>query len=178
MDKIAIISGKEVTFRSVATLPRMYKMYFQRDFFEDLNLMSDIQYVIKNVLKEGKEENVFEKLAWVMAKSYDPSLPDVERWKATFDEFNMKDVVKEVQGILSVTIGANKQQAKTGTTGTAKTNTELFLIMCKDVGLTNDDLESMTLGMCLDFIDEYLQVKHPDQKPKFINAQQAHFDKF
>ncbi|MFS0819675.1 hypothetical protein ABC382_22660 [Lysinibacillus sp. 1P01SD] len=43
-------------------------------------------------------------------------------------------------------------------------STEQFLVLCKECGLTHDDLETMTFGMCLDYIDEYLKTKNPDNK--------------
>ncbi len=37
-------------------------------------------------------------------------------------------------------------------------------MLCKDVGLTMDDLKKMTLGMALDYIHEYYEMKNPDKK--------------
>ena len=51
--------------------------------------------------------------------------------------------------------------------------------MCKETGLDGDDLEHMTVGMCLDFIDEYTSHKNPDkQKEKTRNATQSDYDSF
>lgn len=48
--------------------------------------------------------------------------------------------------------------------------------MCK---LDSNDLENMTIGMALDYIDEYLEVKNPDKKQSNIRkANQADFDSF
>lgn len=49
--------------------------------------------------------------------------------------------------------------------------------MCKQVKLDNDDLESMTIGNCLDYIDEYIEQKNP-KKSKVRQAQQSDFDNF
>lgn len=38
--------------------------------------------------------------------------------------------------------------------------------MCKEVGLTMADLDTMTIGMTLDYIDEYLALKDPKHKEK------------
>ena len=35
-EKTVVISGKEVRFRSSATIPRLYRMKFKRDIFKDL----------------------------------------------------------------------------------------------------------------------------------------------
>lgn len=49
--------------------------------------------------------------------------------------------------------------------------------MCKEVKLSNDDLENMTIGMCLDYIDEYVEQKDP-KKEKVRQATQDDFDSF
>lgn len=49
--------------------------------------------------------------------------------------------------------------------------------MCKQVKLYNDDLENMTIGMCLDYIDEYIEQKDPNRK-KIRNATQSDFENF
>jgi len=50
--------------------------------------------------------------------------------------------------------------------------------MCKEVKLTNDDLEDMTVGMCLDYIEKYVEEKNPKKKPTVRKATQDDFDKF
>ncbi|WP_168713772.1 hypothetical protein [Metabacillus indicus] len=52
----------------------------------------------------------------------------------------------------------------------------MFLLLCKKVGLAKDDLEDMTVGMCLDYIDEYLNMQKP--KKQIRKANQNDFDAF
>ncbi|WP_381479731.1 hypothetical protein [Sporosarcina contaminans] len=41
------------------------------------------------------------------------------------------------------------------------------------------DMEDMTIGGCLDFIDEYIDMKNPDRdKNQVRQAEQADFDNF
>lgn len=49
--------------------------------------------------------------------------------------------------------------------------------MCKRVKLTQSDLEYMTVGNCLDYIDEYIKQINPD-KNKVRKATQDDFDNF
>ena len=179
MDKIVEVSGKEVKFRSVATLPKIYKMYFRRDFFNDLDLLQDYKYVM-DCVNDKAEINIFENVAWSMAKLADSSLPNLERWKESFEDFTIKDIIKDIQDILSDSIVATEKKTnnKKGTSNGKKTNTEMFLVLCKDCGLQNDDLETMTLGMALDFIDEWISIKNPDKKPQVLEASQEHFNNF
>lgn len=49
--------------------------------------------------------------------------------------------------------------------------------MCKQVKLNNDDMEDMTVGMCLDYIDEHVKQKDPKAK-QARNATQNDYDSF
>ncbi|WP_197219470.1 hypothetical protein [Bacillus mycoides] len=49
--------------------------------------------------------------------------------------------------------------------------------MCYKCKLTKADLEDMTIGMCLDYIDEYLEMQKP-QKEKVRKATQEDFNSF
>jgi hypothetical protein len=49
--------------------------------------------------------------------------------------------------------------------------------MCKKSGLDRADMDDMTIGMCLDFIDEFIESQNPkEQKAK--RASQADYDAF
>lgn len=57
--------------------------------------------------------------------------------------------------------------------------TDSFFVSCKLAGLTFQDLDEMTIGMCLDFIDEYIQFTTPKKKKKKAKkATQKDFDAF
>lgn len=49
---------------------------------------------------------------------------------------------------------------------------------CKLVGLTLDDMEFMTIGQCLDYVDEYFRLKNGESEEKVRSAKQADFDAF
>jgi hypothetical protein len=49
--------------------------------------------------------------------------------------------------------------------------------MCYKCKLTNHDLELMTIGMCIDYIEEYIEQSKPAEKRK-RKATQADFDSF
>lgn len=55
--------------------------------------------------------------------------------------------------------------------------TEMYLLLTKDAKLQSDDLETMTVGMVLDYIDYYFEIKHP-KKEKVRTASQSDFDIF
>ena len=55
--------------------------------------------------------------------------------------------------------------------------TELYQVLCYQCGLKIDDLFIMTVGMCLDYIQEYVDHNKP-QKEKSKRATQQDFDNF
>ena len=55
--------------------------------------------------------------------------------------------------------------------------TESFILLCRKCDLYRDDLEGMTIGMCLDYIEEYIGMDKPDNAKVRI-ATQKDFDNF
>lgn len=55
--------------------------------------------------------------------------------------------------------------------------TELFLSLCRKSKLTLDDMEVMTIGMCLDYMQECVDINNP-KKSRNRKATQSDFDSF
>lgn len=55
---------------------------------------------------------------------------------------------------------------------------ELFLFLCKKVDLTKEDMEDMTIGMCIDYMEEVIDRNNTESKDKSRKATQADFDSF
>lgn len=55
--------------------------------------------------------------------------------------------------------------------------TELFLFLCYQCNLTIHDLEIITVGMALDYIQEYIEQQKPPKERK-RKATQADFNAF
>jgi hypothetical protein len=53
----------------------------------------------------------------------------------------------------------------------------MFLAFCYKCGLTRLDLEDMTIGMCFDYIAEYIELEKPAE-PSVQMATQKDFDSF
>ncbi|WP_405100816.1 hypothetical protein [Oceanobacillus sp. FSL H7-0719] len=49
---------------------------------------------------------------------------------------------------------------------------------CKMVGLTLEDLDMMTIGECLDYVENYVDIKNGKQEEKTRQATQDDFDSF
>lgn len=96
------IDGKMVSFGASARTPRLYRQLFQRDVIKDMaSLYSSYQNVLKSRNVQNLNEldpeaqlsivdlQVFENLAYAMAKQADPTIPGVDEW---LDEFNTFDI--------------------------------------------------------------------------------------
>ena len=72
------IDGKQVPFKASATIPRIYRIKFHRDIYKDLDALG-------KAVGNGDEGSshldmfsleMFENIAYIMAKHADPTLPD------------------------------------------------------------------------------------------------------
>ena len=94
--KTVEIDGKEVIFKASAAIPRIYRIKFGRDIYKDLAKLE--KSVSQN--KEGSSEidipslEMFENIAYIMAKHADPSIPDTpEEWLDAFNTFSIYQVL-------------------------------------------------------------------------------------
>ena len=93
------IDGQMVAFKASAAIPRIYRLKFQRDIYKDLA-------VLEKSIGDGKEESsnldmfsleMFENIAFIMAKHADPSIPDTpEEWLDNFNTFSIYQVLPQL----------------------------------------------------------------------------------
>ena len=76
--KIITIDGIEVPFKASAAVPRLYRLKFRRDIYKDFSaLKTEVTEGDENKSEIGIESlEVFENIAYIMAKHADPSIPD------------------------------------------------------------------------------------------------------
>ena len=99
IEKTVTISGQDVTFRSSATVPRLYRVKFKRDIFKDLAKLEKAYNK-----KSGKDEDlqiddleIFENVAYIMAYHADPTIPKtIDEWLDQFDMFSIYQVLPEI----------------------------------------------------------------------------------
>lgn len=95
MDRVLNINGKDVGFRVTASTPMRYRHRFNRDIFDDLQNIRK-EYLKNEGFSLGSLE-AFECLAYVMAKQYDPDIPDSpEDWLDEFEIFGIVDIYPEL----------------------------------------------------------------------------------
>lgn len=93
------IDGQKVKFKASAAIPRIYRLKFQRDIYKDLRSL-------EKSIGDGNEEEsnldlfsleIFENIAFVMAKHADPSIPDSpEEWLDNFNTFSIYQVLPQL----------------------------------------------------------------------------------
>lgn len=97
-----MIDGREVPFRASAAVPRLYRALFRRDIFKDIVMLDR---AAKNTPPgELPLDNLemFENIAYVMAKHADPTIPDTpDEWLEDFHTFSIYEVLPEITRLWS-----------------------------------------------------------------------------
>lgn len=121
MEKILTIGNKEIKMKSTAGTMMRYRNNFNRDFIKDL---IQLQTKLSEKLDKGTEFealdlDIFEKIAWCMAKTADNNIPDIENWLDQFDTFDIMQVLPEIMELLVANmeqINSKKKIEETQTT--------------------------------------------------------------
>lgn len=183
MEKTIVIDGKKVTFKSTAATPLRYKNQFGKDFFVDIMKLSSLDGLNSKKIDMKKIEKIdfeiFYNIIWVLAKTADKKIPDPITWLDKFDEFPLFEIIPELQDLILASIKTKKKIENTnGNSGSL--TTELFLYLCKKVDLNFSELEEMTIGMCMDYMDEWIARNNSsgEESKQARKATQADFDNF
>ena len=117
------IDGKEVAFRASAAIPRIYRMKFQRDIYKDLaaleKAIGDNTEEVSNLDMFSLE--MFENIAYIMAKHADPSIPDTpEEWLDEFNTFSIYQVLPKIIELWGLNVKVDVEAKKNFNQLTAK----------------------------------------------------------
>jgi len=95
MDKVVTLGDRQLGLRATALTPRLYRFKIGRDMIVDLNqLRKSYEKVKASKAEDHTDEQltvtdltIFENVAFIMARQYDPSLPATpEEWLDSMDE--------------------------------------------------------------------------------------------
>ncbi len=109
------IDGKEVSFKASAAIPRIYRIRFGRDIYRDLKLLE------KSVDKSDPENSsmdkfsleIFENIAYLMAKHADPDVPDTpEEWLDNFSTFSIYQVLPKLLQLWGLNVKSDVEAKK------------------------------------------------------------------
>lgn len=93
------IDGKQVPFRASAAIPRIYRIRFHRDIYKDLKSLEGAvdSNDAENSTLDFFSLEMFENIAYVMAKHADKSIPDSpEEWLDQFNTFSIYQVLPKI----------------------------------------------------------------------------------
>ena len=117
------IDGQEVAFKASAAIPRIYRLKFQRDIYKDIAALeksidgSDPE----NSTLDTFSLEMFENIAFVMAKHADANIPDtVEDWLDNFNTFSIYQVLPQLIELWGLNIKTDAEAKKNFARLTAK----------------------------------------------------------
>lgn len=98
MEKVIKIGDKEIKFKSTAGTLLRYRNSFGRDLLKDL---VKLQEKLKNKKTQAEQFmaidlQMFSEIAWVMAKTADDSIPNIEKWLDQFDTFDIMQILPQL----------------------------------------------------------------------------------
>ena len=105
-----------MSFKASAAIPRIYRIKFHRDVYKDLA-------TLEKAVEKNAEENsnldlfsleMFENIAYIMAKHADPSIPDSpEEWLDNFNTFSIYQVLPKIIELWGLNVQTDVQSKKT-----------------------------------------------------------------
>lgn len=109
------IDGAPVTFQASAATPRLYRNLFRRDIFADMEHLMNAM--------SGQDENnsgldvldleLFENVAFTMAKQADPSIPDdVITWLDQYEMFSIYYILPHLIELWGVNVESMSEAKK------------------------------------------------------------------
>lgn len=110
------IDGKQVPFKASAAIPRIYRLKFQRDIYKDLSALE------KSINQANPDDSnldlfsleMFENIAFVMAKHADPNIPDTpEEWLDQFNTFSIYQVLPQLIELWGLNVKTDVEAKKT-----------------------------------------------------------------
>ena len=109
------IDGKEILFRASAAIPRLYRIKFRRDIYKDL---AQLEKAVDENVADGSmldtfSLELFENIAFVMAKHADPNIPDTpEEWLEEFNTFSIYQVLPQIIELWGLNVETEVQNRK------------------------------------------------------------------
>jgi hypothetical protein len=117
LEKTIVIDGKKVVFKTNGAIPMRYKAQFGKDYFKEILKMLPLTKIKKKKKQDIDVEDlevldfeVFYNVAWVMAKTADPSTPEPLEWLSSFEEFPILEVFTDIQDLMNATLQTSKKK--------------------------------------------------------------------
>ena len=112
MYKVVNIEGKNIPMKSTGLTARLYSRYFGKDFFSS--------FLTLRGLKDGKQvdTSIFEEIAWTLAKTANPKIPDIDEWLDGFESpfsiyKKMGEIIRVIDKSFNNSVNPKKKTKKT-----------------------------------------------------------------
>lgn len=119
MERTITIDGKPVKFKCTAGTVRAYRQLFTRDLLVDIQRLQSLKEDSDDLSGEALE--VFERIAYTMAKQADDTIPDdVDEWLDSFEMFSVYKALPEIikmWALSQTTLSTPKKKATSKRTG-------------------------------------------------------------
>ena len=100
VQKTVKVANQEITFKSSAAIPRLYRIKFGRDIFKDLSKLEKAYNDNKgreSSAIEIEDLEIFENVAYIMALHADPTIPaTIDDWLDQFEMFSIYEVLPQI----------------------------------------------------------------------------------
>jgi hypothetical protein len=116
MEETIVIDDRQVRFKTNGAIPLRYKAQFGKDYFKEIFKMLPLANLEKkknNLTPKDLEHidfEVFYNIAWVMAKTAEPSIAEPLEWLGEFEEFPIADIFPELQELMLATMRTSKKK--------------------------------------------------------------------
>lgn len=99
--KLIKVPGNDtpIPFKASAATPRMYRLLFKKDIFADLQQLAKAAQEAGSEDSNGfevKDLEIFENVAYVMAKSANPDIGDIDSWLDSYEMFSIYEILPEI----------------------------------------------------------------------------------
>jgi hypothetical protein len=115
MEKVITIDGQKVKFKSNASTPLRYKAQFGKDYFKEILKLAPLAKAknkkeITTDIIAALDFEIFYNIAWIMAKTADPTIPEPLEWLDQFEEFPMAEIIPELQSMVASNFRSTKKK--------------------------------------------------------------------
>lgn len=115
MEKTIVIDGKDVKFKTSGAVLLRYKAQFGKDYLSEIIKLAALEKLgnkkkISTEDIQGLDFEVMYNVAWVLAKTADPTIPDPMAWLDSFEEFPMMDIIPELTPMITSSMTQTKKK--------------------------------------------------------------------
>jgi hypothetical protein len=117
LEKTIEIDGKKIGFKTNGATPLRYKAQFGKDYFKEIMKLAPLEKLMgkkKNQVTvndlDALDFEVFYNISWIMAKTYDPTIPEPLEWLEQFDEYPIADIIPELQELMASSFQTSKKK--------------------------------------------------------------------